>query len=239
MIGATGAPLIVVLDSIEDPHNVGAILRTVDAAGGDGVVRQSRHAARLDGAAAKASAGAVSHVKIAEVVNIARALEELKEAGRLDRRTGGRRAEALRRGGSDAADGDGASARKATGLRRLVRERCDWLVVDPDAGSRSKFERVGGGRHRPVRGGSAARARRLSTPGRSSRECTGQTGGLGLEPVSLDAVQALARLARDVLKFTFCLAGVAQSVEQLICNQQVGGSNPFASSIDGAHRSAR
>ena len=81
MIGAKAAPLIVVLDSIEDPHNVGAILRTVDAAGGDGVVRQSRHAARLDGAAAKASAGAVAHVKIAEVVNIARAIEILKDAG--------------------------------------------------------------------------------------------------------------------------------------------------------------
>ena len=75
VIGAKAAPLIVVLDGIEDPHNVGAILRTVDAAGADGVVRQSRHAARLDGAAAKASAGAVAHVKIAEVVNIARALE--------------------------------------------------------------------------------------------------------------------------------------------------------------------
>ena len=58
--GASGAPLIVVLDGIEDPHNLGAILRTVDAAGADGVVRQTRHAAPLDGAAAKASAGAVS-----------------------------------------------------------------------------------------------------------------------------------------------------------------------------------
>src|SRR2546422_1641301 len=79
--GASGAPLIVVLDGIEDPHNVGAILRTVDASGADGVIRQSRRAAPLDGAAAKASAGAVSHVKIAEVVNIARALEILKDAG--------------------------------------------------------------------------------------------------------------------------------------------------------------
>ena len=76
-----GAPLIVVLDGIEDPHNLGAILRTADAAGVDGVVIQSRRSAALGGAAAKASAGAVAHVRIAEVVNIARAIEELKDAG--------------------------------------------------------------------------------------------------------------------------------------------------------------
>ena len=78
---APDVPLIVVLDGIEDPHNVGAILRTVDAAGSHGVVRQSRHAAPLGGATAKASAGAVAHVKVADVVNIARSLETLKEAG--------------------------------------------------------------------------------------------------------------------------------------------------------------
>src|SRR5919108_3529682 len=79
---ATGPPpLIVVLDSVEDPQNVGAIIRTVDAAGASGVVRQTRHAAPLTGAAAKASAGAVHHVPVADVVNIARALEELKELG--------------------------------------------------------------------------------------------------------------------------------------------------------------
>ncbi len=78
---APSAPLLVVLDSVEDPHNVGAILRTVDAAGGHGVVRQARHAAAMDGIVAKASAGAVSSVRVATVVNIARALEELKEAG--------------------------------------------------------------------------------------------------------------------------------------------------------------
>src|SRR5260221_10540438 len=65
VMAAKGPALVVVLDQIEDPHNVGAILRSVDAAGADGVVRQSRHAARLDGAAGKASAGAVAHVKIA------------------------------------------------------------------------------------------------------------------------------------------------------------------------------
>jgi 23S rRNA (guanosine2251-2'-O)-methyltransferase len=133
VIGAKAAALIVVLDSIEDPHNVGAILRTVDAAGADGVVRQSRHAARLDGAAAKASAGAVSHVKIAEVVNIARAIEDLKQAGVW---TIGLDGGAPKR--YDEIDWALPSAvvvgAEGSGLRRLVRERCDWLVSIPMAG---------------------------------------------------------------------------------------------------------
>jgi len=131
--GAAGAPLIVVLDQIEDPQNVGAILRTVDAAGADGVVRQSRHAARLDGAAAKASAGAVAHVKIAEVVNVARALESLKEAGVW---TVGLTGDAAKR--YDEVDFTLPTAlvvgAEGTGLRRLVRERCDWLVSIPMRG---------------------------------------------------------------------------------------------------------
>jgi 23S rRNA (guanosine2251-2'-O)-methyltransferase len=133
VIGATGAPLIVVLDSIEDPHNVGAILRTVDAAGADGVVRQSRHAAALGGAAAKASAGAVAHVAIAEVVNIARALETLKEAGVW---TVGLVGDAPKR--YDDLDLTLPTAfvvgAEGAGLRRLVRERCDWLVSIPMQG---------------------------------------------------------------------------------------------------------
>lgn len=134
VIGAGGrAALIVVLDGIEDPHNVGAIVRSVDAAGADGIVRQSRHAARLDGAAAKASAGAVAHVNVAEVVNIARALETLKDAGVW---TVGLAGDAATR----YCDVDltlptafvvGA---EGVGLRRLVRERCDWLVSIPMAG---------------------------------------------------------------------------------------------------------
>ena len=126
----SGAPLVVVLDGIEDPHNLGAILRTVDAAGAHGVVRQSRHAAALGGAAAKASAGAVSHVKIAEVVNIARAVEMLKHAGVW---TVGLAGDGPTR--YDQIDytlptalvvgGEGA------GLRRLVRDRCDWVVSIP------------------------------------------------------------------------------------------------------------
>src|SRR5207248_11402229 len=122
---AASAPLIVVLDGIEDPHNVGAILRTADAAGVDGVVRQSRHAAPLGGATAKASAGASAHVKIAEVVNVARAIEHLKQA---DVWTVGLAAEAEKT--YDQIDYTLPTAvvvgAEGAGLRRLVRERCDW-----------------------------------------------------------------------------------------------------------------
>ena len=131
--GAAGAPLLVVLDGIEDPHNLGAILRTVDAAGADGVIRQSRHAAPLGGAAAKAAAGAVSHVRVAEVVNIARAVEELKAAGVW---TVGLAGDSPKR--YDQIDLTVPTAivlgAEGTGLRRLVRERCDWLVSIPMRG---------------------------------------------------------------------------------------------------------
>jgi len=130
VIGASGAPLIVVLDGIEDPHNLGAILRTVDAVGGDGVVRQSRRAAPLGGAAAKASAGAVAHVKIAEVVNIARALEILKDAGVWTVGLAGDGPTPY-----DAIDFTLPTAlvvgAEGSGLRRLVRERCDWVASIP------------------------------------------------------------------------------------------------------------
>jgi 23S rRNA (guanosine2251-2'-O)-methyltransferase len=131
--GAAGVPLLVVLDSIEDPHNVGAILRTADAAGVDGVIRQTRRAAPLDGAAAKASAGAVAHVRIAEVVNIARAIEELKELGVWSVGLAG---DASRR--YDEIDLTGPAAlvlgAEGAGLRRLVRDRCDLLAAIPMQG---------------------------------------------------------------------------------------------------------
>jgi 23S rRNA (guanosine2251-2'-O)-methyltransferase len=130
---AAGTPLIVVLDGIEDPHNLGAILRTADAAGVHGVVIQSRRAAALGGTAAKASAGAVAHVRIAEVVNIARALEDLKEAGIW---TVGLAGEAP--APYDSIDFTVPSAivlgAEGSGLRRLVRERCDFLASIPMTG---------------------------------------------------------------------------------------------------------
>jgi 23S rRNA (guanosine2251-2'-O)-methyltransferase len=126
-------PLIVVLDEVEDPQNVGAIMRTMDAAGATGLVRQTRRAAALDGAAAKASAGAVHHVPVADVVNIARTVEELKAAGVW---TIGLDADAelsyhqwdltLPTALVLGAEGHG--------LRRLVRERCDGLARIPMQG---------------------------------------------------------------------------------------------------------
>jgi 23S rRNA (guanosine2251-2'-O)-methyltransferase len=127
------APLIVVLDGVEDPHNFGAILRVADAAGVDGVIRQTRRSAAVDGIAAKASAGAIAHVRLASVVNIARAIDELKDANVWTVGLAGDATETY----SDVdltqptalvlgAEGDG--------LRRLVREKCDRLAKIPMLG---------------------------------------------------------------------------------------------------------
>jgi 23S rRNA (guanosine2251-2'-O)-methyltransferase len=126
-------PLIVVLDGVEDPQNVGAIIRSVDAAGGTGLVRQTRRAAPLTGAAAKASAGAVHHVPVADVVNIARALEELKQLGvwtvGLDAD-----AETPYHGLDLTVPIALVVGAEGHGLRRLVRERCDFVAAIPMGG---------------------------------------------------------------------------------------------------------
>jgi 23S rRNA (guanosine2251-2'-O)-methyltransferase len=125
-----GVPLVVVLDGVEDPHNLGAIARSAEAAGASGLVVQARRSAALDGVAVKASAGALNHVPVAEVVNIARTIEELKAANVWVVGLVGE-------GETPYTDVDftlptalvlGA---EGAGLRRLVRERCDWLVQIP------------------------------------------------------------------------------------------------------------
>jgi 23S rRNA (guanosine2251-2'-O)-methyltransferase len=132
---ASGVPaLVVVLDGIEDPHNVGAILRTCNATGVSGVIRQDRHSAALDGVVGKASAGALAHARIATVVNIARAIEELKEANVWTIGLAGEAADLY----TDV-DWTAPSAivlgAEGTGLRRLVAERCDRLVRIPMLGA--------------------------------------------------------------------------------------------------------
>ena len=128
------AALIVVLDGVEDPHNVGAIVRTADAAGVTGIVRQARHSAALDGVVGKASAGALAHAHIATVVNIARAIEELQEQQVWTIGLAGDAADDY-----TAVDWTLPSAivlgAEGTGLRRLVRDRCDRLVRIPMLGA--------------------------------------------------------------------------------------------------------
>ncbi len=130
---ATPPALIVVLDGVEDPQNFGAILRSVDAVGAHGVVRQTRHSAPLSGATNKASAGALSHVRIADVVNVARAVGELKEAGIW---TVALAADAPQ--SYDKMDFTVPIAvvlgAEGSGVRRLVRERCDFLAAIPMKG---------------------------------------------------------------------------------------------------------
>jgi 23S rRNA (guanosine2251-2'-O)-methyltransferase len=130
---APAPPLLVVLDGVEDPHNLGAIIRSVDAAGGHGIVRQARHSASLEGAAAKASAGAVAFVRIATVVNIARAIEALKDTNVWTVGFAGEAPESY-----DDVDYTVPTAivvgGEGEGLRRLTRDKCDRLVRIPMAG---------------------------------------------------------------------------------------------------------
>src|SRR5208283_1721760 len=125
--------LIVVLDGVEDPHNLGAILRTADAAGADGVVIPERRSAAVTAAVAKVSAGASEHLPIAKVTNISRALEDLKEKDlwvvELDER--GEQT-------YDAVDYKMHCAvvlgAEGKGLHDLVRKHCDFLVSIPMLG---------------------------------------------------------------------------------------------------------
>lgn len=125
--------LLVVLDGIEDPHNLGAILRTADAAGVDGVVIPGRRAVGVTGTVAKTSAGASEHLPIAKVTNIARTVEELKDKNiwtvGLDER-GTQTYDSLDYK-MDCAVVLGAEGK---GMHDLVRKKCDFLISIPMLG---------------------------------------------------------------------------------------------------------
>lgn len=124
---------LLVLDGIEDPHNLGALLRTAEGAGVDGVVMPERRAAPITATVAKASAGASEHVRIARVTNLVRALEELKanniwcvgldERGTVDYDQFDFRLDCAL-----------VLGREGEGLHDLVRRTCDHLVRIPMAG---------------------------------------------------------------------------------------------------------
>jgi len=135
---ADGPPLLLVVDGVEDPQNFGALIRTAEAAGSDGVIYQTRRASPTSAAAMKASAGAMAHVALAPVVNISRAIVELKSLGvwSVGLEAGGHRTYHDLDFNQPTALVVGA---EGTGLRRLVRERCDWLVSIPMQGEVSSL----------------------------------------------------------------------------------------------------
>lgn len=128
-----GHRFLLVLDGIEDPHNLGALLRTADGAGVDGVILPERRAAAVNATVVKASAGATEYVPVARVTNVTRAIEELKRNNiwcvGLDER-GGENYDAFDYRGDCALvlGGEGG------GLHDLVRRTCDRILRIPMAG---------------------------------------------------------------------------------------------------------
>jgi 23S rRNA (guanosine2251-2'-O)-methyltransferase len=125
--------LIVLLDGVEDPHNLGAIIRTALAAGAHGVVVPERRAAGLTDTVARASAGALAHLPVAKVTNLARAMEDLKQAGYwlvgLDE-TGQKSYTEV-----DYTTPTGiVMGGEGNGLHELTRKRCDFVVSLPTSG---------------------------------------------------------------------------------------------------------
>jgi 23S rRNA (guanosine2251-2'-O)-methyltransferase len=135
---AETARMLVVLDSVEDPHNLGAVIRTAHAAGADAVVVPERRAVGLTETVAKAAAGALEHLAVVRVTNINRALEDLKKRGYwiygVDER-----------GDQDYDRVDYAEravlvfGAEGKGLHQMVREHCDVLVRIPLVGKISSL----------------------------------------------------------------------------------------------------
>lgn len=126
-------PFFIILDELEDPHNLGSILRTADATGAHGVIIPKRRAVGLTEIVAKTSAGAIEYVPVVRVTNIARTIEHLKEKGLWIVGTAGEAKEDYR-----SLDLTMPLAivigNEGKGMSRLVKEKCDWLVKLPMVG---------------------------------------------------------------------------------------------------------
>ena len=179
--GEEPARLLLALDGVEDPQNLGALLRTADGSGVDGVVLTERRAAPLSAVAIKASAGAAEHVRIARVVNMTRSLEQLKERGiwcvGLDER-----------GTMDYDEFDYTAScvvvlgREGGGLHDLVRKTCDQLLRIPMAGRVSSLNVSVAGAvvlYEAARQRRAAAARRLEVTMPPAEEAPRKVKGLG------------------------------------------------------------
>jgi len=130
--------LVVVVDGVEDPRNLGAVLRTAEAAGVQAVLIPQRHSVGITPTVVQASAGAVVHLKLARIGNVVQALEKLKEAGLW--------VVGLDMEGQNRLEEIGADTRLVVvvggehrGVRRLVREHCDFLLALPMRGKVSSL----------------------------------------------------------------------------------------------------
>ena len=126
------APFLIILDNVEDPHNLGAIIRTANLAGAHGVIIPKRHAVGLTSTVAKTSAGAINYTPVAKVTNIVRTIEELKEKGIWF--------VCADMGGETMYDLDLTGpmglviGNEGEGVSRLVREACDFTASIPMKG---------------------------------------------------------------------------------------------------------
>ncbi len=125
-------PFIIVLDNIEDPHNLGAIIRTANLAGAHGVIIPKHRAVGLTATVAKASAGAINYTPVAKVTNIAQTIEELKDKGMwfVCADMGGETMYKLNLKGSIGL----VIGNEGSGVSRLVKEKCDMIASIPMKG---------------------------------------------------------------------------------------------------------
>lgn len=126
-------PFILILDELEDPHNLGSIMRTADAIGVHGIIIPKRRAVGLTATVAKASTGAIEHVPVARVTNLARTIEDLKEQGLWIAGTDAKGSEDYRRFDGTMPLGLVIGS-EGKGMGRLIREKCDFLVHLPMVG---------------------------------------------------------------------------------------------------------
>lgn len=126
-------PFFLILDELEDPHNLGSILRTADAAGVHGIIIPKRRAVGLTATVAKLSTGAIEYVPVARVTNIARTIDELKERGVWVFGTDVKKSQDYRRMDSTLPLAIVIGS-EGKGIGRLIRDKCDFLIHLPMSG---------------------------------------------------------------------------------------------------------
>lgn len=126
-------PFFLILDEIEDPHNLGSILRTADAAGAHGVIIPKRRAVGLTATVAKASTGAIEYVPVVRVTNLARTMDELKKRGIWFAGTDAKGETDYREASFDLPIGLVIGS-EGKGMSRLIKEKCDFLLQVPMVG---------------------------------------------------------------------------------------------------------